>query len=157
MSRPLSKHASMDGPSLRRHQSQDAVGNNGCATPKPALHRAHTIAERGTGSAGPKRPREPLSPLKRFARAKESILKTFGHICEQLTETQLFLRQASGGEEPSAVSALLERNQGIVDILKRDHMKVGGVVVGGAPMPRLHATKTCGWSQGSVKRVCLHR
>lgn len=143
MSRSLSEHASMDGPSLRRHQSQDAVANNGCTTPEPALHRAYTIAERPTtGSAGPKRPRAPLSPLKRFARAKESILKTFGHICEQLTETQLFLRQASGGKEPGAVSALLERNQGIVDILKRDHMKVGGVVVGGAMIstPTLHGT-----------------
>lgn len=95
-------------------------------TPTPKLNRSLTMAERrpgGTGLVG-RRTRDPLSPLKRFTRAKESISKAFGLIRERLTESQVFFQLAREGAESRPVAALLERTQGIQDILSRDHMKV---------------------------------
>ena len=122
MSKPLPRQASLESPGLSGWKSD-------VDTHSPKLNRSLTMVERrtapgGTGLVG-RRTRDPLSPLKRFTRAKESISKAFGLIRERLTESQVFFQLARGGVESQPVAALLERTQGIQDILSRDHMKVG--------------------------------
>ena len=120
MSKTFVKQASLESPGLSgRRPDMDS--------PKP-LNRSLTMVDRrttpGTGLAG-RQTREPTSPLKRFTRAKENISKAFGLIRERLTESQAFFQLAHKGVESRPVAALLERTQGIQDILSRDHMKVG--------------------------------
>ena len=117
---PLQKQTSLESPGLsyqqRRAQDEDKY------SPNP-LNRSLTVLDRRT-SAGGRRPRGSSSPLKRFARAKDSISKAFELIQDRLRESQAFLRLVHNGVESKPVSALLESTRGIEDILLRDHMKV---------------------------------
>ncbi len=126
MSKPFMKQSSLESPGFYQHQRR-RVSHEDEASPKP-LNRSLTLTERGTGG-GAKRPRLPSSPLKRFTRAKEGILKAYSLIRDRLAETMEFMQLSHGGADSPAVAALLERTRGIEDILSRDHMKVGVAMV----------------------------
>ena len=115
------KHNSLDSPGVayQRRASENASNHS----PKQ-LNRSMTMVD-GRTTGGPRRSRDPSSPLKRFTRAKEGISKAYDLIRDRLLEAHEFLKLAHGGVESKAVGALLERTRGIEDILSRDHMKVG--------------------------------
>ena len=113
MSHSLHKQTSLESP----HKEPQAQNE------EKRLNRSLTVVDRRASSGG-RRMREPLSPLKRFARAKDSITRAFGLIQDRLKESQEFLKLAHKGTESKAVSALLDSTSGIEDILSRDHMKV---------------------------------
>lgn len=71
-----------------------------------------------------KQSREPSSPLKKFSKAKEDISNAFCQLRERLVESQTFMCQVHEGAECQALTVLIDRTEGIADILKRDHMKV---------------------------------
>lgn len=116
----LQKQTSLESPGLsyqqRRAQDEDKY------SPNP-LNRSLTVVDRRTSASG-RRPRASSSPLKRFARAKDSISRAFELIQDRLKESQAFLQLVHSGAESKPVSALLESTRGIEDILLRDHMKV---------------------------------
>lgn len=117
MSKTLLKQRSVESPGMgyQRQSSHDGESHSS------RLNRSMTMRTTPTAT---RRSRDPNSPLKRFARAKESISKAFGLIRNHLVESQAFLRLAYKGEESQPTAALLERSRGIEDILSRDHMKV---------------------------------
>ena len=92
------------------------------------VNRSHTLSEIDVQELRSfhvaKQSREPSSPLKRFSKAKEDISNAFGHLRERLLESQTFMNQVHKGVECKPLTALVERTAGIVEILKRDHMKV---------------------------------
>ena len=112
-SHSLHKQTSLESP-YREPQAQNE---------EKRLNRSLTVVDRRASSGG-RRTREPSSPLKRFARAKDNITRAFGLIQDRLKESQEFLKLAHDGTESKAVSTLLDSTSGIEDILSRDHMKV---------------------------------
>ena len=93
-----------------------------------SINRSQTVYDRRTSSTPSgslHTPRGRLSPLKRFREAKENISRAFGLIREELVKVQKFLGDARGEAGTSKVSDLLDKTQGIEDMLSRDHMKVG--------------------------------
>lgn len=114
------KQTSLESPGLSHSYQKRRASQNDEASPKP-LNRSFTVGMGG----GANRPRVTTSPLKRFTRAKEGILKAYTLIRDRLTETLEFMQLAHGGADAQPVATLLERTRGIEDILSRDHMKVG--------------------------------
>ena len=93
------------------------------------ITRSQTVYERrvsgtpsGPGSLPVRGGRQ--SPLKRFREAKESISKAFDLVRKELVKVQKFLGEAHGDAGSGKVSDLLDKTQGIEEILSRDHMKV---------------------------------
>lgn len=67
---------------------------------------------------------EPTSPLKKFSRAKEDISHAFGLLKKRLIESQDFMGHVRKGAECKPLNVLMERTEGIREVLQRDHMKV---------------------------------
>ena len=92
--------------------------------------RSHTLPQldvqelRITNSHVANHSRDPTSPLKRFSQAKEDISRTFGLLRDHLLESREFVSGVHQGAESTPLTALVERTEGIIIILKRDHMKV---------------------------------
>lgn len=123
MSRWLSKQSSFESPGAgyeRRHSEDEGKSQRG------KLNRSLTITSQQKSSprASSKQSREPSSPLKRFAQAKDAIRRAFHHLGARLEESQTFMRAAKQGQECEGVARLVHRTGGIQEVLTRDHMKV---------------------------------
>ena len=126
MSRWLSRQGSAESPGAgygsrqeRRLSQEEGKGY------KPKLNRSLTINSQPAASGnGVGEPRDPSSPLKRFALAKDAIRRAFQHLTERLGESQSFLQAAQLGSDGGGVSSLAGRTQEIQKILSRDRMKV---------------------------------
>jgi len=74
--------------------------------------------------------RDPESPLRRFTRAKEDMEHYFKLLQERLEDSQNFVRQIHRSEEGfdeskvNPIQSLGQQASGILELLKRDHMKV---------------------------------
>lgn len=121
MSRWLSKQGSFESPGAayqRRHSEDEGKGRRG------KLNRSLTISSQPASGARAGQSREPSSPLKRFAQAKDAIRRAFHHLGARLDDSQAFMRAAKQGKECEDVARLVERARGIQEVLSRDHMKV---------------------------------
>ena len=125
MSRWLGKQGSFESPGAgygagyERRLSEDEGRSH------KKLNRSFTISSQPASGAGARlKSREPSSPLKRFAQAKDAIRRAFQHLGARLEESQTFMRAAHQGSECEGVTALVQRTQGIQEVLARDHMKV---------------------------------
>lgn len=118
--RPLHRHTSMDSPepSAAKRQQPHSASINRSLT----VYERRTSASPASGSLHSQRGR--TSPLKRFREAKESISRAFKLIREELVKVRNFLGEARGEEGAGKVADLLDRTQGIEEMLSRDHMKV---------------------------------
>ena len=94
MSHSLQKQTSLESPH-KELQAQDE---------EKRLNRSFTMVDRRASAGGRRMRGEPLSPLKRFARAKDNITRAFGLIQDRLKESQEFLKLARDGTESKAVS-----------------------------------------------------
>lgn len=117
---PLFKQTSLESP--YRISNSKASTNGDETDSHKVLNRSLTITGGRRGS-GLKRSREPSSPLKRFTRAKDAISRAFELLRDRLVESQAFMVQACEGGSPK-VTSLLDRTQGIEEMMSRDHMKV---------------------------------
>ncbi len=86
--------------------------------------RSHTLSGINVQDSVAKQSREPSSPLRRFSKAKVDISNAFNNLRERLHESGTFMTQVHKGAECKPVMALMERTEGITEILQRDHMKV---------------------------------
>ena len=122
MSRWLSKQGSLESPGAgyggreERRASEDGH--------RAKLNRSLTISSKPTAPSASRESRDPTSPLKRFAQAKEAIRKAFQHLGQRLGESHAFLQDAQLGVERGGVASLIERTQEIQKVLTRDRMKV---------------------------------
>lgn len=97
------------------------------ADPKRKLNRSFTLSGVGVrelSSFNPSHPADLPSPLKRFSKAKQDISNIFSLLYNRLCESHEFVSQVHRGAECKPLKALIERTEGIVAMLKRDHMKV---------------------------------
>ena len=123
MSRWLGKQGSFESPGAgysanyeRRLSEDEGRGHR-------KLNRSFTISSQ-PASGSRLKSREPSSPLKRFAQAKDAIRRAFQHLGARLEESQTFMRAARQGSECEGVAKLVQRTRGIQEVLSRDHMKV---------------------------------
>ena len=125
MSRWLGKQSSVESPGAgyggrqeRRLSQEEGKGVRG------KLNRSLTISSQPGAGNGAREARDPSSPLKRFALAKDAIRRAFQHLSERLAESRSFLEAAQLGTDGGGVSSLVQRTQEIQKILSRDRMKV---------------------------------
>ncbi len=73
-------------------------------------------------------PRDPESPLWRFSKAKEDMQHYFKLLQERLMDSQNFVSdirsKKASGDKSNPVQQLSQQTCGIIELLKRDHMKV---------------------------------
>ena len=126
MSRGLEKQASFGSPGLDYDLGSSLEDDRLGKGRKALLNRSLTI----TGRPEPKpktgiQSREPSSPLKRFARAKDGIRRAFQYLNARLEEAQAFMSAAREVTESNEdVATLVQRTHGIQEVLGRDRMKV---------------------------------
>ena len=109
-----------------RTVSASSDGNQGevGADPKRKLNRSFTLSGAGVNVYPCNHSNEPVSPLRRFAKAKEDISHIFTLLRNRLVESEEFVSGVHQGEACQPLKALLEQTEGITLMLKRDHMKV---------------------------------
>lgn len=105
--------------------SLQGVNGEASGSPKP-LNRSLTVTggRRTSGTHTLRKARDSSSPLKRFSRAKDAISRTYGLIRDRLAEAQSYMQLAHPQSDSHSITSLLDRTQGIREILARDHMKV---------------------------------
>lgn len=96
--------------------------------PRKKLNRSFTLSGVGVKELKSFNPTsyssDPPSPLKRFSKAKQDIANIFTLLHDRLCESHEFISEVHRGVECMPLKALVERTEGIMEILKRDHMKV---------------------------------
>ena len=122
MSRCLGRQGSLESPGAgygasyeRRFSEDEGKGH------KAKLNRSLTISNQSTAA---RLSREPTSPLKRFAQAKDVIRRAFQHLGARVEESQAFVRAARQGSECASLGKLAQRTVDIQRVLDRDRMKV---------------------------------
>lgn len=127
MARVFKKQTSVHLPSSRADSTSPEHESSGGDDTKK-LNRSLTLSGVGVHELRKfqviKQSQEPISPLKRFSKAKEDISYAFSLIKKRLLECQGFMGQVHKGAEYQPLTALIKRTEGIMDVLKRDHMKV---------------------------------
>ncbi len=117
---------------LTRTEASKGPGENQAAEagadPRKKLNRSFTLSGDGVrelrGFNSSSHSTEVPSPLKRFSKAKEDIANIFSLLHDRLRESCEFVSVIHKGAECKPVKALIERTEGIMEMLKRDHMKV---------------------------------
>ena len=125
MSRWLSKQTSFESPGAGHSGGQERRFSEDAGKGQRAkLNRSLTISSQPASGHSSTPSREPSSPLKRFAQAKNAIRRAFQHVGERLEESQAFMRAVRPGSESEGVASLAQRTQKIQRVLSRDRMKV---------------------------------
>lgn len=131
-------HMAQRSPSPFQRQGSVQIGGNfgtpqsngSGTTPSESSSRDRSLSLSGVGVQElrkykvTKPPQEPTSPLRKFSKAKEAISYAFELVSKCLLESKELLDRVHEGKECPPLAVLLNRTQGIKDVLKRDHMKV---------------------------------